>query len=174
LSIVMRAPYDVVNAMLRKAASIDADVPVQDVQTVRALEGRVLAYPRFRAALLAGFAALALVLAAVGLFGGFAPTVRPRPPQIGVRLALGAQARDVMKMVMREGLMLVCAGGVLGSGAAWALGRYLASLLYQVRGAEPVVMMAAIAVLLAAAALAIWTPARRASQVDPMVALKWE
>jgi putative ABC transport system permease protein len=174
LSVVLRAPYEAGAAIRRKVAAIDAGVPVQDVQTVRSLEARVLAYPRFRAALLGAFAALALFLAAVGLFGVLSHRVSQRTHEIGVRMALGAQQDAVQAMILRGGLALVAAGVVLGAAAVWGLQRYLGSLLYGMHGADLRTIAGSIGVLLAAAVAAIWVPARRASRVDPMVTLKWE
>jgi ABC-type antimicrobial peptide transport system permease subunit len=174
MNVLLRAPYAAGGAIRGKVGAIDAEVPVQEVQTVGSLEARVLAYPRFRAVVLGGFAMLALALAAVGLFGVLAQLVGRRTHEIGVRMALGAQPGKVMVMVFREGLVLVGAGAALGSAAAWGLGRYVGSLLYEARGVDAGVMAASVAVLLAAAAAAMWAPARRASRVDPMVALKWE
>jgi predicted permease len=174
VNVLLRAPYAAGSAIRGKVAAIDAEIPVQEVQTVRSLEARVLAYPRFRAVVLGAFAMLALALAAVGLFGVLAQLVGRRTHEIGVRMALGAQPGKVMAMVFREGLALVGAGGALGSAAAWGLGRYVGSLLYEASGVDVGVMAVSVAVLVAAATAAMWAPARRASRVDPMVALKWE
>jgi putative ABC transport system permease protein len=174
VNVVLRAGYDAGGAIRQKVAAMDAEVPVQEVQTVRSLEARVLAYPRFRAILLGAFAALALLLAAVGLFGVLSHLVGQRTHEIGVRMALGAQQGAVQAMILREGLALVGAGVAIGVAAVWALERYLGSLLYGMRGVDIGMMAIALALLMAAAVGAIWAPARRASRVDPMVALKWE
>jgi predicted permease len=174
LRVVLRAGYEAGSAIRQTVGAIDAGVPVEEVVTVRALEARVLAYPRFRALLLGVFAVLALALAAIGLFGVLSHLVSQRTREIGVRMALGAQQRTVQAMILREGLSLVGVGVVAGAAAIWGLQRYLSSLLYGMRGVSFGMMAAALAVLLAASVAAIWAPARRASRVDPMVALKWE
>jgi ABC-type antimicrobial peptide transport system permease subunit len=147
---------------------------VGEVQTVRDLESKALAYPRFRAMLLGAFAGLALVLAVVGLFGVLSQLVAQRTHEIGVRMALGAQEAAVLLMILREGLLLTGGGIILGIALACLLGRYLAVLLYGVRPTEPLLLAAMALVLLIAALIAMYLPARRASKVDPMVALRYE
>jgi MacB-like periplasmic core domain len=158
----------------RAVASIDPEVPVDEIQPVRNLAARDLAYPRFRATLLGVFAALALILAIVGLFGVLSHIVIQRTHEIGVRMALGAQRSSVLAMILRQGLQLTAGGIVLGLAAAWMLGRYLVNLLYGVRPVEPLLLAGVSLLLLAAALAAVYLPARRAAQVDPMVALKYE
>jgi putative ABC transport system permease protein len=158
----------------QKIAGIDPDIPVGEIQTVTELESRALAYPRFRAILLGAFAGLALMLAVVGLFGVLSQLVAQRTHEIGVRMALGAQRAAVLRMILREGLALTGSGIVLGIAAAWLLGRYLAALLYGVRPTDPFLLTATTLVLLPAALIAMYLPARRASKVDPMVALRYE
>ena len=161
-------------SMQRKIAAIDPNIPVGEIQTVRDLESKALAYPRFRAMLLGAFAGLALVLAVVGLFGVLSQLVAQRTHEIGVRMALGAQEGAVLLMILREGLLLTGGGIILGVALAFLLGRYLAVLLYGVRPTEPLLLTAMALVLLIAALIAMYLPARRASKVDPMVALRYE
>jgi putative ABC transport system permease protein len=162
------------SAIQRAVAAIDPDVPVDEIQPVRNLESRALSYPRFRAALLGSLALLALLLAVVGLFGVLSHIVTQRTHEIGVRMALGAPRGTVLAMVLRQGLLLTAGGLVLGLAGARFLGRYLVSLLYGVRPAEPLLLVAVSLLLLAASVVAVYLPARRASRVDPMVALKYE
>lgn len=142
--------------------------------SVKEIEDRTLAYPRFRAVLLGGFAGLALVLALVGLFGVLSHLVAQRTREIGVRMALGAQRGAVSRMILREGLVLTGSGVVLGIGAAWWLARYVESLLYGVQGADFVVLAGMGLLLVPAGLAAMYLPARRAANVDPVVALRYE
>jgi predicted permease len=153
---------------------IDPGVPVEDVQTVDAVESKALAYPRFRAMLIGGFAMLALVLAAVGLLGVLSHSVAQRTHEIGVRMALGAQHTGVLIMILREGLVLTVTGLAFGISLALLFGRYLAALLYGVQPADPSLIAGIALVLILAAFIAIYIPARRASRVDPTVALRYE
>jgi putative ABC transport system permease protein len=161
-------------AIQRKIAAIDPDIPVGELQTVRDLEGKILSYPRFRAVLLASLAGLALFLAIVGLYGVLAHIVTQRTHEIGVRMALGARALQVLTLVLWEGLTPICGGIALGVAGAWLLGRYLAALLYGIRSNDPGLIAAVSLALLLAALVAMYVPARRASAVDPMVALRHE
>jgi putative ABC transport system permease protein len=162
------------SAIQRTVAAIDPEVPVDEIQPVRNLEARALSHPRFRATLLGAFAFLALILAIVGLFGVLSHIVTMRTHEIGVRMALGAPRAAVLTMILRQGLLLTGSGIVLGVAAAWVLGRYLETLLYGVRPAEPLLLAAVSLLLLPASLVAMYLPARRASRVDPMVALKYE
>jgi len=156
-------------------SGIDPSVPVGDVRTMQQiLDKEFLAYPRFRAVLLGGFAALALLLAAVGLYGVLAQLVAQRTREIGVRMALGARSNDVLAAIIREGMLLVGTGVVFGLGASWLLTRFLAALLYGVEAMDPLILAGVSAVLILVALLATYIPARRAASVDPMVALRYE
>jgi len=159
----------------RETARLDPSVAVDDVQTMQHLLDRfILAYPRFRTALLGGFAAIALLLAAVGLYGVLAQLVSQRTQEIAVRIALGARSSDVLAAIVKEGMLLVFAGLVLGLGGVWLLTRFLAALLYGVRAMDPLILIGVCGVLTAASLLATYIPARRAASVDPMVALRYE
>lgn len=148
-------------------ATVDPLIPISD------LASRATAYPRFRAVLLTAFAALALMLATIGLFGVLSHSVAQRRQEIGVRMALGAQKASVVTMILKEGFWLTGAGMVLGIAASWMLTRYLSALLYGVRP-NPVFFGAAVLVLLPAAFLAMYLPGWRAAHVDPMTALRYE
>jgi putative ABC transport system permease protein len=124
--------------------------------------------------LMASFAGLALVLTGIGLYGMLSYHVAQRTREIGVRMALGASAFDVLRMVVGEGLMLVLAGAAVGVAGALASTRLLKSLLFEVKPGDPWTMVAAIVTLVAVGALASYVPARRATRVDPMEALRYE
>jgi ABC-type antimicrobial peptide transport system permease subunit len=129
---------------------------------------------RLSLTLLGIFALVALGLAAVGLYGVLSYLVAQRQREIGVRMALGAQQRDVIGMVVREGLLLLAAGAVVGILAGLALARVLDHLLYGIGAADPLTFGAVLGVLGAVTMVACWLPARRAAKVDPMVALRAE
>ena len=133
-----------------------------------------IAQPKFNALLLALFAGLALLLTAIGLYGVMAYSVIQRTQEIGIRIALGAQTGDVLKMVLRQGLKLTALGLALGLAAAYALTRYMQSMLFGVKATDPLTFAAIALLLIVVAIVACWIPARRATKVDPMVALRSE
>lgn len=124
--------------------------------------------------LLLAFGALALTPAAIGTYGVIAYSVSQRTQEIGIRMALGASRQDVLRMVVIVGLRLAIAGVLLGVALSLAAGRFIATLLFGVRAADPLTFSAVAAALLATAVIAAWVPARRATRVDPMVALRSE
>jgi putative ABC transport system permease protein len=153
---------------------IDAEQAVSGISTLENLLSETVAQPRFNTGLLTLFGLLALLLAAVGIYGVMAYVVAQRTQEIGLRMALGAQPRDVMKLVIGQGLKLVAFGLALGLCAALGLTRWLTTLLFDVEVTDPLTY-AVIAVLLAAIALvACYLPARRAMKVDPLIALRHE
>jgi putative ABC transport system permease protein len=153
---------------------VDRDLPLFRVTTMEKMVAESLTQRRFSMFLLGVFAALALALAVVGLYGVMSYGVAQRTHEIGLRMALGAQARDVLRMVVGQGMALVAVGLGLGLAGALALTRVMASLLFGVSAADPLTY-AGIALLLSAVALlASYIPARRATKVDPMVALRYE
>jgi len=154
--------------------SMDGQIPVGDVHAMDDLIAVSLAQQRFNMLLLGLFAALALILAAVGIYGAMAYAVNQRTHEIGIRTALGAQRRDVLRLVMRDGAKIVRFGIASGIAGALALTRLMASLLFEVKPTDPATF-AGVAILLALVALAAcYIPARRAMRVDPMVALRYE
>jgi putative ABC transport system permease protein len=158
----------------REVSALDSTVPVHDVKTIEERISESLAHPRFRAILLGIFAGLALLLAAVGIYGVLSETTLQRTHEIGIRMALGAKRRDVLRLVVRQGLVLALGGAVIGLVAALAVTRFLASMLYGVKPTDPQTLVVVSLLLIGVATLASYIPARRATKVDPMVALRYE
>ena len=155
-------------------AELDPDLPIGDVETIEQKIATSTGEPRFRSYLIAGFAALALLLAAVGVYGLISFTVTQRVPEIGVRLALGASPAQVFRQVIGQGVKLAVIGVIAGLGAAAAATTLLRGLLFNTSATDPVVYAALSLLLLAIAAVACYVPARRAMRVDPMTALRSE
>jgi putative ABC transport system permease protein len=177
MALVLRTRTEPLNLAAAANASvrgIDAEQSVSGISTLEDLVRETVAQPRFNTGLLALFALLALLLAAVGIYGVIAYSVTQRIQEIGLRVALGAEPRDIMKLVIGQGMKLVAIGLGLGMIAALGLTRWLNTLLFDVEATDPLTY-AVIAVLLATAALlACYIPARRAMKVDPLVALRHE
>ena len=168
------APADLVEQVKKQVWSVDAQIPVSDVQTMGDLLAVSLAQQRFNMLLLGLFAALALILAAVGIYGAMAYAVNRRTHEIGIRTALGAQRDDVLRLVMRDGTKITLFGIAFGIAGALALTRLMATLLFEVKPTDPATFVAAALVLALVALLACYIPARRATRVDPMIALRYE
>ena len=154
--------------------AIDPSVPIYEVARMADLVDRAAAQRRFVMRLLGGFAAVALILAAIGLYGVVSYSVAQRRREFGIRLALGARPGDVFRVVLREGLAIVGAGLAAGVLSALALTRFLTSLLFEVGAGDPATILGALLVLALVSLAAHWAPARRATRVDPMVALRSE
>jgi putative ABC transport system permease protein len=167
-------PLALVPFLRQAALDVDHDVPLDNVMTMDARLSASVAGPRLSAALLGAFAMLALVLAAIGLYGVLSYSVSQRHREIGVRMALGADRGDILRLVVRQGLVLVLAGVLLGVAGALGVTRFLETLLFGVSPNDPATYAAICALLVAVAFLACWIPARRASRVDPMSALRFE
>jgi putative ABC transport system permease protein len=153
---------------------MDKNLPLQNVSTVAEIIGQVLWAPRMGAALLAIFGVLALVLATVGIYGVLAYSVSQRTHEIGLRLALGAQTGDVLGLILKQGMVLVGAGVVVGLVAGFAGTRLIENLLFGVSATDPVTFFGTAALLALVALVASFIPARRAAKVDPMIALRYE
>jgi putative ABC transport system permease protein len=167
-------PRALAPAVVREVQNIDPEQPVAEISTMEANISDSLATRRLTMSLLGAFAALALVLASVGLYGVMALSVTQRTREFGIRLALGAPRRDVFRLALGRGLLLVGIGLGLGLLGALGAGRALASLLYNVGSLDPWALLTAIIALAGVAILACWFPARRATRVDPIVALRYE
>jgi putative ABC transport system permease protein len=156
----------------REIHAIDKDQPLSDVRTMDQWVARSLAQSRFSSMLLALFAALALSLAAIGIYGVMSYAVSQRTSEIGIRLALGAERRDILRLVVGNGMRLAALGLGVGIVLALALSRTLSTLLYETTGSDPLTFTAVVALLAAVALLASYLPARRASHIPPVDALR--
>jgi putative ABC transport system permease protein len=161
-------------ALRRAVTAADAELPIFELRTMEERLYDSVAQPRFRTTLLGVFAALALAMAVVGLYAVLANAVAQRQREIGVRMALGAQQRDVLSLVVGQGMWLTLLGVGIGLTAALALSRVLRTLLFEVSPTDPMTFAAIPLILVSAALLACWLPAKRAAKVDPMVALRYE
>lgn len=168
------APESLTNAIGQAVSAVNPALEAANFRTMEQLVSNSVAQPRLYTTLLGVFAALALVLAAVGIYGVIAYTVAQRTHEIGVRMALGARARDVLKLVVRQGMALAFAGIALGLLAAWALTRLLRQMLFEVSATDPLTFGVIALLLILVALMACLIPARRATKVDPMVALRYE
>jgi putative ABC transport system permease protein len=167
-------PKQMAAAVRREVRQVDPRQPVADVQPMAQYVSSALARPRLYAILLGAFASLALLLAAVGLYGLMAYAVSRRTHEIGVRMALGAQPRDMLRSMLSDSARLAVAGLAVGVACAIALSRLVAKLLYGVTPGDPMTYAGVVTLLGSVALIATWIPARRASRVDPVVALRYE
>jgi putative ABC transport system permease protein len=167
-------PHAAVTAVTREVASLDKELPVFGVKTLDEYVATSVAGPRFNSTLLGIFAIVALVLTVVGLYGVMSYSVAQRTGEIGIRMALGAQTKDVLRLIVGQGFKLVVVGVTIGLLGAFALTRLLASLLFGVTAKDPLTFVAVTVVLAVVALLACYLPARRATKVDPLVALRYE
>ena len=167
-------PLSLSESVRQAVWKVDADQPMWKIRTVEFLVNRSTADRKFLMALMGIFATLALVLTIIGLYGVISYLVNQRTQEIGIRMALGAQLRDILRMVLKQGMVLVLTGVGLGLAAAWMLTRLMSRLLYQVSATDPVTFGGISLMLIAVALLACYLPARRATKVDPLVALRYE
>jgi len=177
MTVVMRTvdnPLSLVSGARSQVRALDKDLPAYNIRTMEELRAVSAASRRFQMILLGSFGALALLLAAVGLYGVMSYSVTQRRHEIGIRMALGARSRDVLKLVVSQGLALTVAGVILGLIGSFALSRLIASLLYAVSPTDPSTFIVVPLLLGAVALLACYLPARRASKTDPMIALRYE
>jgi putative ABC transport system permease protein len=165
-------PITLASAVRQAVWSIDKDQPVSNVMTLDDLLDREVAQRRVQTVLLGGFATLALILACIGIYGVLSYLVTQRTQEIGVRVALGANAADVFRTVAEQGMLLAGIGIAAGLVGALALSRLLSSLLFGVNATDPLTYLVAVAVFATVALFACYFPARRAARVDPMVALR--
>jgi putative ABC transport system permease protein len=177
MTFVLRSKGDAANlatSAREVIRSLDGEQPVSEVRTMESLLAKSVSRARFNTLLLAVFALVALLLAAVGIFGVMSYSVAQRTHELGIRLALGAQQSDVLKLVLRQGMKFALLGVVIGLGAAFGLTRLMATLLFGVTATDPLTFAGIALLLTSIALLACYLPARRATKVDPMIALRNE
>jgi ABC-type antimicrobial peptide transport system permease subunit len=175
MTIVVRTagdPLRLADAVRRVIWSVNPDQTITDVTTLDAVLGRSVARPRLLAWLLGVFGGIGLTLGALGIFGVLAFAVAQRRREIGVRVALGASPRAVLRLILRQGMLLGVAGTMIGVAAAAILTRWMRSVLFGIEASDPWTFVQVVAVLLGAATLASWLPARRALAIDPITALR--
>jgi putative ABC transport system permease protein len=177
MSVVVRTttdPLSLVSAVRREVQALDPNQPVFNVSTMESTLDQSLATEKLSMGLLAALASLALILAAVGIYGVLSYTVMQRTHEIGIRMAIGAQRRDVFTMVIGRGMKLVLTGVALGLIGAFSLTRLMRTMLFGVAPTDPVTFVSIAILLTAIAMLACYVPGRRATKVDPLVALRYE
>lgn len=177
VSIVVRTaqpPLTLSHAVESAVHDADPNLPIGHIQSMEQILSTSLAFQRFSMILMSIFAALALILAAIGTYGVMAYSIAQRTHEIGIRMALGARPRDVLRMVVGQGMTLAAIGLAIGIAGALAATRLLASQLYGVTASDPAILVIVAALLAIVALFACWIPARRAARVDPLVALRYE
>ena len=167
-------PVRLAAAVVAAVHELDKNQPVAHIETLDRVVSASLAQPRFNTLLLAAFAALALLLAVVGIYGVISYSVAIRTKEIGIRMALGATRADVLRLAIGHGMRLAVAGAAIGLAGALILARLMSSLLYGVRPGDPLPYLAAFAALVSVALLSSYMPARRATTVGPVAALRQE
>ena len=167
-------PISLAGSVRQAIRQFEPDQAITDISPLQQTVAETQAKPRFFTVVLSSFGLVALLLSALGIFGVISYNVRERTREIGVRMALGAVPSDVLRMVLKQAVRLLVGGAAIGMAAALVFGRFLSTLLYGVGPADPISLAGALFVLAAFAMVAAWIPARRATQVDPMVALRYE
>ena len=167
-------PKSLAGSVKAQIASVDPELPVANMQSMDEVVANAVKQPRFTTALLASFAGLALLLAGIGIYGVISYSVAQRTREMGIRMALGAQTADVMGMVISQGMRMAALGVAIGIAGAFAIGGLISSLLFGVKATDLSTFATVAALLAAVALLATYIPARRATKVEPMVALRYE
>jgi len=177
MSIIVRAvadPNQLIASVREQVKAIDPDQPIYNIRTLDEIRAQSVAPQRLNLTLLSLFAGIALVLAIVGIYGVMSYTVTQRTHEIGIRMAIGAQRRDVFKMVIGQGMMLALFGIALGLLGAFGLTRLMTTMLFSVEPTDPATFVGIAALLTGVALVACYVPSRRATKVDPLVALRYE
>jgi putative ABC transport system permease protein len=165
---------DLMGTVQKEVRTLDPGQPILRIASMEEMLSTADALPRFNLFLFGVFAVLALGLAAIGIYGVMSYAVAQRTHEFGIRMALGAQSRNILNMVLRQGMTLVLTGVVIGLGGALALTRLLKTLLFGVNTTDPLTFGLIAVLLTTVALLACWIPARRATKVDPLIALRHE
>ena len=177
LNLVLRTsadPMSLVSAIRSRVTEMDRELPLSNMRTMEQILAESILRPRFNMLLITIFAAVAMMLASVGVYSVISYSVSQRTHEIGVRIALGAHPRDIFRMVVGQGLKLAITGVGIGVVAAFALTRVMAGLLYGVQATDPLTFAAISAGLIAIVIMASYVPALRATKVDPMISLRYE
>ena len=177
LTIVIRtlgAPEPMLPLIKQQIWTVDPEQPIARIESIEAAYADFFATPRFYAFLMTTFALIGLAITSVGLYGVLAHTIAQRTREFGIRLALGAQAKDVLRLVLRSGLVMTVAGIALGAAGSLAVTRALGTLLVEIEATDALTYLLVISSLVLVAFAACWIPARRATKVNPVVALRTE
>lgn len=177
MTLVVRSsvlPQAVIEAVRGKIAEVDPSIPISGVRTMDEVVGAAVSRPRLIATIAGIFAGFALLLAAIGIYGVMAYSVSTRKQEMGIRLALGASPEDILRLIVGQGMRMTLIGVGVGIAVSLALTRLLANLLFGVGAADPLVFTGASLVLMGTAFFACYLPARRATRVDPISALRCE
>lgn len=177
MAVVIRStvePESLAPSLRQAVTDVNRSVPISDIKTMDHIVSESVTQPRFNLFLLGLFSSIALLLSAAGIYGVTAYTVTQRTQELGIRLALGAQMRDILKMILGQGMIVIGIGLVIGLAAAFLLTRLMRSLLFGVGESDPVTFGAITLILVLVALVASYIPARRAAKVDPLIALKYE
>jgi len=167
-------PTSLISAVRRAVLEIDPNQPISNINTLDNIVSTSIAQPRLNMLLMGLFGALALVLAAVGIYGLLSYAVTQRTQELGIRMALGAQGNDVLGLILKQGMTLALIGEALGLIGAFALTRFIQTLLFGVTPTDATIFVAVVGILTSIALLACYFPARRATRVDPLIALRYE
>jgi putative ABC transport system permease protein len=167
-------PRAVISSLRQAVWAIDANQPLSNINTLEQIVSESIAQPRLNMLLMMLFGGLALLLSAVGIYGLLSYAVTQRTQELGIRMALGANVTDVLKLVLKQGMLLALIGEVIGLAGAFALTRLMSGLLFGVTPTDTTIFAGVVAVLTLTALFACYLPARRATKVDPLVALRYE
>jgi putative ABC transport system permease protein len=167
-------PLSIIPELRQAVLAIDPGQPISNISTMEKIVSDSISRPRLNMFLMGLFGALALILASVGIYGLLSYSVTQRTQEMGIRMALGAQVTDVLKLVLRQGMTLALIGEALGLVGAFALTRVMQRLLFGVTPTDATIFISVVGILTTTAVLACYLPARRAAKVDPLVALRYE